>query len=73
VDTSPAKRQKHDFAMELDGDVKIVTVRLYRNRLDWDHIRQAEVRCDKSGGINLENVREALGVPGRCHVSRAIV
>jgi hypothetical protein len=49
---------------------KVVVVHLYKNRLDWDYIHEARVSCDISGGLDLEDVREQLGVQGKCRVSR---
>ena len=73
VSTPSPKCQKIVNMMELDkNDTKVVTVQLYKDCLDWYRIREAQVRCDKSGGINLEDVREALGVQGQCRVSQVI-
>jgi hypothetical protein len=46
-----------------------VRVRLYANRLDVDHIREAEVRCEANGKLYLDRVQEQLGLNQKCRVS----
>jgi len=47
---------------------KVVVVRLYKNRLDWDYIREARVSCDIYGGLDLEEVRKQLGIQEKCRL-----
>ena len=70
IDAPSAKRQKNAPMTEpVSGHTKVVLVRLYANRLDWNYIREAQVSCNNDGGLDLENVREQLGVQGKCRVS----
>jgi hypothetical protein len=65
-----SKRQKNAYMTEPVGShTKVVVVRLYKNRLDWDYIREARVSCDINGGLDLEEVRKQLCVQGKCRVS----
>jgi hypothetical protein len=64
ADTPPAKRQKDAHSMEPIGYTKVVVVRLYMSRLDWDHICEAQVNCNNDGGLDLEEVMEQLGFKG---------
>jgi hypothetical protein len=74
ADTPPAKRQKNAHNTEpVSGYTKVVVVRLYKNRLDWEHICEAQVNCNNDGGLDLEEVREQLGVQGKCHVSQVSI
>jgi len=70
-DAPPPKRQKK--TEPVSDYTKVVVVHLYKNRLDWDYIREARVTCDNNGGLDLEQVREQLGVQGRCRVSRVTI
>ena len=53
----PSKKRLKNNEMELvGGHTKVVTVRLYKNRLDWDHIREARVSCGDDEELDLEEV-----------------
>lgn len=73
IDVPSGKRQKNTHSSELVGcDSQVIVVRLYRSRLDWDHIREVRVVCNNKG-LDLEEVRAQLGVQGKCRVSQVIV
>jgi len=54
IDAPSAKRQKNAHMMEpVSGYTKVVVVRLYKDRLDWDHIHEAQVSCETMGDLIL--------------------
>jgi hypothetical protein len=71
INTPAAKRQKNDYLTHVSDDTKVAKVRPYKHRPDRYHTRETQARCDKSGGVNHDDVRKELGVQGKCHVSRA--
>jgi hypothetical protein len=74
IEAPSTKRQKNTHMTEPVGShTKVVVVRLYKNRLDWDYIREARVSCDIYGGLDLEEVRKQLGIQEKCRVSRVTV
>ena len=74
IDEPSVKRQKNAHRTELvSGYANVVVVRLYKDRLDWDHIREARVTCNENGGLDLEKVGEQLGVQGKCRVSQVTI
>jgi hypothetical protein len=73
VDAPSAKRQKIVQPNEsVNADTKVVVlVRFYKNRQDWQHSREARICCNNDGGLDLEEVKEQLGLQGKCRVSRS--
>lgn len=57
------------MAEPVGSHTKVVVVRLYKSRLDWDYVREARVSCDIYGRLDLEEVRKQLGVQEKCRVS----
>jgi hypothetical protein len=68
TETEPSQAAALNSTASLTA-ARVVQVRLFRHRRDWNYVLQCEFQCEDDGGIDLKKLEAHLQVDTHCTVT----